>query len=79
MTLIVLALFLLVGFIVADAMIDYIFVIIYALAATAILNNFIHVLKYYKKHGKLCISDLSSSFCYILMGVGIALVRYIWF
>ena len=79
MIFIVFALFLIVGFMIADAMLDYIFVIIYALAATAILNNIIHTIKYYKKHKKLCSSDLSSSFWYILMGAGAAFVHWFWF
>lgn len=76
---IVLVLFLLVGFIVADAMIDYIFVILYALAATAITNNMIHMIRYHKKHGALCTSDITSSLLYLLMAAGAALVHYIYF
>lgn len=79
MIFIVFALILIVGFMVVDAVMDYVFVVIYALATTAILNNIIHLIKYYKKQKKLCTSDLTSSFWYLLMGVGTALVRYIWF
>lgn len=79
MIFIVFALFLIVGFMIVDAVMDYVFVVIYALAATAILNNIIHIFKYYKKHKKLCFSDLTSSFWYLLMGAGAAFVRYLWF
>ena len=76
MIIIVFALFLIAGFMVADAVLDYVFVAVYALAATAIINNIIHMIKYYKKHRKLCTSDLSGSFLYLLMGIGAGLIRY---
>ena len=76
---IVLVLFLLIGFLVADAMIDYIFVILYALAATAVTNNIIHMIRYHKKHSVLCSSDIISSLLYLLMAAGTALVHYIYF
>lgn len=78
MILIVLALFLIVGFVIADAIVDYVFIAIYALAVTAIINNIIHMIKYRKKHGKFCTSDICSSFLYFMLGVGAALIHYIW-
>ena len=66
---------LIVGFIAADALIDYIFVIIYALAAVAIMNNIIHLIKYHKKHKAICSGDITSSLLYLLMATGAAVFQ----
>lgn len=75
---IVFFLFLITGFLIADSVIDYLFIAIYALAATAIINNLIHLYRYHKKHGKINQNDLSNSFWFLLMGIGAALVHAIW-
>lgn len=69
----VLALFLIVGFLIADAVLDYIFVGIYALATTAILNNIISMAKHRKAN------YLGGVFLYLLMVIATALVQYIYF
>ena len=61
MILIVFAIVLICGFMIADAVIDYIFVCLYALAAMAITNNIIHAVRYYKKHGTVNPDDVKGS------------------
>ena len=78
MILIVFAIVLMVGFMAADAMLDYIFVFVYALAAMAITNNLIHLAKYHKKHGTICSSDITSSLLYLLMAVGAAAFQHMF-
>ena len=72
---IVFFLFLIVGFMIVDSVIDYLFIAIYALVATAIINNLVHMHKYYKKHEKTNRYDLSNSFWFLLLGVGAAIVH----
>lgn len=67
MILIVFAIVLICGFIIADAVIDYIFVCVYALAAMAITNNIIHAVRYYKKHGTVNPDDVKGSILYLIM------------
>ena len=59
-----------IGIVVADTILDYVFALLYALAAMAITNNIIHMVKYYKKHKKICSSDVSSSALYVLLVIG---------
>lgn len=54
---------------IAEAVIDYIFVCVYALAAMAITNNVIHAIRYYDKHGKVNSSDVKASILYLLMAI----------
>lgn len=70
MILIVFAIVLICGFMIADAVIDYIFACVYALAAMAITNNIIHAVRYYKKHGTVNSSDVVASILYLLMAIG---------
>lgn len=67
---------LILGFMAADAMLDYIFVFIYALAAMAITNNTIHLSRYYKKYGSICSHDITGSLLYLLMALGALLVQH---
>ena len=69
MILIVFAIVLICGFIIADAVIDYIFVCVYALAAMAITNNIIHAVRYYKKHGTVNSHDVKVSILYLVMAI----------
>lgn len=78
MILIVFAIVLILGFMAADAMLDYIFVFVYALAAMAITNNIIHLVKYHKKHNEICSSDITSSLLYLLMAVGAAIFQHMF-
>lgn len=57
------------GFMIAEAIIDYIFVCLYALAAVAITNNIMHAVRYYNKHGTVNSSDVKSSILYLLMAI----------
>ena len=66
---------LILGFMAADAMLDYIFVFVYALAAMVITNNIIHLAKYHKKHGSICSNDITSSLLYVLMAIGALLFQ----
>lgn len=75
---IVFVLVLLVGFIVADAVLDYVFVIVYAFGITSILNNIFHLFKYYKKYNKVCDGDIGGIILYIIMIAVAALVHYFW-
>ena len=58
MLLIFLVLFLIVGFLIADAILDYIFVIVYALLATKLLDSLIHLIRYRKKYHEICTDDI---------------------
>lgn len=69
---------LIIGFAAAGAMLDYIFVLIYALAAMAIMNNIIHLIKYHKKHGTICSSDITNTLLYLLMVAGAALFQHVF-
>lgn len=76
MIFVILGIVLILGFMAADAMLDYIFVFVYALAAMAITNNIIHLSRYYKKHSSICTQDITSSLLYLLMAVGTLLFQY---
>ena len=76
MIIVVLALFLIIGFMIAEAILDYVFIVVYALVATALVNNIIHMIRYGIKHRKLCTNDLYSSLGYILFGVGAGVLHY---
>ena len=76
MIFVIFGIILILGFMVADAMLDYIFVFVYALAAMAITNNIIHLSRYYKKHGSICSHDITSSLLYLLMAVGALLFQH---
>ena len=65
-----------IGIVVADTILDYVFALLYALAAMAITNNIIHMVKYYKKHKKICSSDVSSSALYVLLVIGGIIFQY---
>lgn len=69
---IVLGLALLVGFIIAESMIDWLFIGLYALSAMAIVNNLISMAKGRKGYG-------GSTFGYLLLGLGTAVVQYFYF
>ena len=53
MIIIVLGLALIVGFMVADAILDWVFIAAYAFLAMATLNSIIHIFKCYRKHNKI--------------------------
>lgn len=69
---IVLVLALLVGFIIAESMIDWLFIGLYALSAIAIVNNLISMAKGRKGYG-------GSTLRYLLLGLGTAVVQYYYF
>lgn len=69
---IVLALALLVGFIIVESMIDWLFISLYALSAMAIVNNLISMAKGRKGYG-------GSTLGYLLLGLGTAVVQYYYF
>jgi len=78
MILAIFAIVLILGFMAADAMLDYIFVLVYALAAMSIANNIIHLIKYYRKHRKIYSGDITSSLLFLLMAVGLAVFQHIF-
>lgn len=65
MIMIVLALALIIGFMVADAILDWVFIVVYALLGMAVLNNIVHLIKYHKKHNKIYPSDIGYIFLYL--------------
>lgn len=79
MILIVFAIVLICGFIIADAIIDYIFVCVYALAAMAITNNVIHAIRYYKKYGTVDSGDVKASILYFMMAVATIIFHCMFF
>ncbi len=58
MIIIVLGLALIIGFMIADAIFDWIFIAVYALLAMTTLNGLIHMLKYYRKHKEIDGADI---------------------
>ena len=52
MIIIVLGLALIIGFIIADAILDWVFIAAYAFLGMAILNNIIHLSKYRRKYNE---------------------------
>ncbi len=75
---IIFLLFLIAGFLIVDSIIDYLFFAVYALAATAIINNLIHLYKYYNKYNAIDRHDISNSLWFLLIGIGAAIVHAIW-
>lgn len=74
MIIIVIGLALIVGLMVAEAILDWVFIALYALAATAILNSVIHLVKYRRKYDETDTSDIGRIFIYLaLAAVGIVL------
>ena len=69
---IILGVALLVGFIVAESVIDWLFIGLYALSAMAIVNNLISMAKGRKGYG-------GSTLGYLLLGLGTAIVQYFYF
>jgi len=72
---IVLALALIIGFMVADAILDWVFIAVYALFAMAVLNNLIHLFKYCKKYGEINWEDIGRIFLYIGIAVVVAILQ----
>ena len=65
MIIIVLALALIIGFMIADAILDWVFIGVYALLSMAILNNIIHLFKYHKKYNEIDTSDVGQIFLFL--------------
>ena len=65
MIIIVLVLALIIGFMTADAILDWVFIIVYALLGMSILNNIIHLFKYHRKHNKINASDIGKTFLFL--------------
>ncbi len=74
MIIIVLGLALIIGFMVADAILDWVFIVVYALSGTAILNSLIHLFKYHRKYNEIDASDIGRIFLYLaIAAVGVVL------
>ena len=67
MIIIVLGLALIIGFMVADAILDWIFIVVYALSATSILNSIIHLVKYHGKYNEIDTSDVGRIFLFLVI------------
>ena len=78
MIFIVFGIVLILGLITAEALLDYVFVLAYALAAMAITNNIIHMVKYYRKNQSICFEDIGNSLLYLLLAVGLFIVQYVF-
>ena len=71
---IVLGLALIIGFMVADAILDWAFIALYALSAMAILNSLIHLAKYHRKYNEMNSSDIGRIFLFLAVAaVGVVL------
>lgn len=64
------AIALIAAFIAAEALIDYVFGAIYALAIAGVVNALVRIVKYYVKHKRLCTDAIGSGSLYFLMGIG---------
>lgn len=74
MIIIILGLALIIGFMVADAILDWVFIALYALSAVAVLNSLIHLVKYYKKYNEIDTSDIGRIILYLaIAAVGVVL------
>lgn len=62
---IIIALALICGFLVADAIVDYVFIAVYALMAVNILNNIKHLIRYRKKYRKTDTEDIGFIFLWL--------------
>lgn len=69
---IVIVIALLLGFIVAESMIDWIFIGLYGLSIMAVVNNLISVAKGRRGYG-------GSTLRYLLLGLGAAIVQFLYF
>lgn len=73
---ILIAIAMLMGFIVADAILDYIFVIVYAALAAWIANSALHLIRYHKKHGYACMEDVWHILLYVVLVAIVAVLQY---
>ena len=74
MIIIVLGLALIIGFMIADAILDWVFIALYALSAMAIINSLIHLVKYHRKYNETDTSDIGRIFLYlVIVAVGVVL------
>ena len=78
MIIVVFVLVLILGLITAEALLDYVFAFVYALAAMAITNNIIHMVKYYRKNQSICSEDIGNSLLYLLLAVGLFIVQCVF-
>lgn len=60
-----LALALIIGFLIAESILDWVFIAVYAFLGMAILNDIIHLFKYNKKYNKLNSSDIGRIFLHL--------------
>ncbi len=67
---------LLTGFIVADAILDYIFVIVYAALAFWAAERIVHLMRYYKKYGEMDTEDVRFILLYIALAIGAAILQF---
>ena len=65
MIIIGLGLALIIGFMIADAILDWVFIAVYAFLGTAILNNIVHLSKYRKKYNEIYSGDIAGIFLYL--------------
>ena len=74
MIIIILGLALIIAFMVADAILDWVFIALYALSAVAVLNSLIHLVKYHKKYNEIDTSDIGRIILYLaIAAVGVVL------
>lgn len=75
MILIVIGLILIIGFMVADAILDWIFIAVYALLATAALNSFVHLFKYHRKYARIDGADVGHIFLYLFIAAIVVILQ----
>lgn len=62
MIILVLGLALIIGFVIADAILDWVFIAVYALLGITTINSIIHLFKYHKKYNEIDTSDIGLIF-----------------
>ena len=66
----------LLGFMAADAILDYIFVIVYAALAAWEANSVLHLVRYRKKYGETNTEDVGFIVLYSLLAAGAAALQF---
>ena len=64
---------------IADAILDYIFVLVYALLGTLIANHIVHLIRYRKKYQKNCSDDIHGIVLFSILTIVVIIIQFIFF
>lgn len=71
----VLVLALIIGFMVADAILDWVFIIVYALLGMAAINDFTHLFKYRREYNRINASDVGRICLYFVIAAVVIVLQ----